>query len=195
MNGKRKEKTQIMFEDMDKKISGWINAGTEKAKGMSESLRLTGVIKDEENKQTEFYKMLGKYFYESHREIADGVAAQWCNEIDMSKQRVEQYQEELQTVKGVMRCPNCGTEISANSTFCHVCGTKMEPKKRPGTRMCPVCGAQLEADAGFCTVCGAKVAPMIDVVEENRTKTCPVCGSEVTQDQKFCMKCGSKVEK
>ena len=106
-----------MFEDMDKKISGWINAGTEKAKGMSESLRLTGVIKDEENKQTEFYKMLGKYFYESHREIADGVAAQWCNEIDMSKQRVEQYQEELQTVKGVMRCPNCGTEISANSTF------------------------------------------------------------------------------
>lgn len=183
-----------MFEDMDKKISGWINAGTEKAKGMSESLRLTGVIKDEENKQTEFYKMLGKYFYESHREIADGVAAQWCNEIDMSKQRVEQYQEELQTVKGVMRCPNCGAEISANSTFCHVCGTKMEPKKRPGTRMCTVCGAQLEADAGFCTVCGAKVAPMIDVVEENRTKTCPVCGSEVTQDQKFCMKCGSKVE-
>ena len=70
----------------------------------------------------------------------------------------------------------------------------MEPKKRPGTRMCTVCGAQLEADAGFCTVCGAKVAPMIDVVEENRTKTCSVCGSEVTQDQKFCMKCGSKVE-
>ena len=92
-----------MFEDMDKKISGWINAGTEKAKGMSESLRLTGVIKDEENKQAEFYKMLGKYFYESHREIADGAAVQWCNEIDMSKQRVEQYQEELQTVKGVMR--------------------------------------------------------------------------------------------
>ena len=36
------------YEDMDKKISGWINAGTEKAKGMSESLRLTGVIKDED---------------------------------------------------------------------------------------------------------------------------------------------------
>ena len=24
-----------MFEDMDKKISGWINAGTEKAKGIN----------------------------------------------------------------------------------------------------------------------------------------------------------------
>ena len=43
-----------MFEDMDKKISGCLHAGTDKAKGMSESLRLTGVIKEEENKQTEF---------------------------------------------------------------------------------------------------------------------------------------------
>ena len=189
-----------MFEDMDKKISGWINAGTEKAKGMSESLRLTGVIKEEENKQTEFYKMLGKYFYECHREIADGEAIQWCNEIDMSKQRVEQYQEKLQPSKGAARCPNCGAAISVNAAFCQVCGAKTtEPKKRPGTRICSTCGAQLEADAGFCTVCGSKVTEVSNgesqnVIEENKTKTCPTCGTEATQDQKFCMNCGTKME-
>ena len=34
-----------MFDDVDKKLSGWFNAGAEKAKGMSETLRLSNAIR------------------------------------------------------------------------------------------------------------------------------------------------------
>jgi hypothetical protein len=37
----------------------------------------------DESMQAQFYKILGKYFYESHRKIADGTVAQWCNESDI----------------------------------------------------------------------------------------------------------------
>ena len=40
-----------MFDDVDKKLSGWFNAGAEKAKGMSETLRLSNAIREEETKQ------------------------------------------------------------------------------------------------------------------------------------------------
>ena len=36
-----------MFDDVDKKLSGWFNAGAEKAKGMSETLRLSNAIREE----------------------------------------------------------------------------------------------------------------------------------------------------
>ena len=35
-----------MFDDVDKKLSGWFNAGAEKAKGMSETLRLSNAIRE-----------------------------------------------------------------------------------------------------------------------------------------------------
>lgn len=44
--------------------------------------------------QAQFYKILGKYYYESHREIADGTVTQWCNEIDIcyKQSRIFYYQ-------------------------------------------------------------------------------------------------------
>ena len=41
-----------MFDDVDKKLSGWFNAGAEKAKGMSETLRLSNAIREEETNTT-----------------------------------------------------------------------------------------------------------------------------------------------
>lgn len=37
-----------LFDDVDQKLSNWINAGTDKAKGMSESMKISGDIKEEE---------------------------------------------------------------------------------------------------------------------------------------------------
>ena len=50
-----------MFDDVDKKLSGWFNAGAEKAKGMSETLRLSNAIREEETKQAELYRQMGLF--------------------------------------------------------------------------------------------------------------------------------------
>ena len=51
-----------VIDIQDKKLSGWFNAGAEKAKGMSETLRLSNAIREEETKQAELYRQMGKYF-------------------------------------------------------------------------------------------------------------------------------------
>ena len=70
-----------------------------------------------------------------------------------------QYKQQQNVLKGMVSCPNCGAQISANSGFCNVCGSKIEkqvsPAPQPGAgKICPKCQKTVEADALFCTFCG-----------------------------------------
>ena len=104
-----------MFDDVDKKLSGWFNAGAEKAKGMSETLRLSNAIREEESKQAELYRQMGKYFYDYFAVAAEGKMKEWCDGVQASQQQVQVYKEQIQTLKGTVSCPNCGAEVSSGS--------------------------------------------------------------------------------
>lgn len=164
-----------MFDDVDKKLSGWFNAGAEKAKGMSETLRLSNAIREEETKQAELYRQMGKYFYDYFAVAAEGKMKEWCDGVKASQQQVQVYKEQIQTLKGTVSCPNCGAEVSSGSAFCNVCGTKIEHKvpKASAGRICPVCGASVPESAAFCTSCGTKIPA---VMEE--AKSAPAVSTE-----------------
>lgn len=53
-----------------------------------------------------------------------------------------------------IKCPNCGTKLSANSKFCQECGNKIEIKK---PAFCTQCGEPVVAGAKFCANCGASL--------------------------------------
>ncbi len=81
------------------------------------------------------------------------------------------------------QCPQCGTKLRPNATFCNKCGSRVEErelakpterikaKKPPVPRQptkpaegvkvelpqCPQCGAKLRPNATFCNKCGARV--------------------------------------
>ena len=138
------------------------------------------------------------------------------NKIENLEAQKKQLQEQMQKIKGTIFCPNCNTEIPANSQFCNVCGTKIEqpqpePPVQSSGRVCAKCGAPLEEDQLFCTNCGAKVeaapapaptpAPIpapVPVVEEPPVSEpekilCPNCGKELKPEQKFCTSCGTQI--
>lgn len=156
-----------MLDDMDKKISGWFNAGAGKAKDMSESLKISGSIREEENKQTELYKQIGQFYFENYGEQAEGQLKEWCSNIAASKEQVMQYKEQLRILKGTVACPNCGAEVPSNSAFCNVCGTKIEvPRRQPKGKVCPNCGAAADAGATFCTTCGTRIQSLTEPVQQ-----------------------------
>ena len=190
-----------MFDDVDKKLSGWFNAGAEKAKGMSETLRLSNAIREEETKQAELYRQMGKYFYDYFAVAAEGKMKEWCDGIKASQQQVQVYKEQIQTLKGTVSCPNCGAEVSSGSAFCNVCGTKIEHKvpKASAGRICPVCGASVPESAAFCTSCGTKIPAVMEEAKSapavsTEKKRCTNCGNELEDGQMFCTVCGTKVE-
>ena len=51
---------------------------------------------------------------------------------------------------GMIVCPNCKAQLSADAKFCDHCGTKLNTK-------CPNCGAVVKPGSAFCSECGEKL--------------------------------------
>ena len=153
------EKQMALFDDVDQKLSNWINAGTDKAKGMSESMKISNDIKEEERNQEELYRQIGLHFYNNYAETAEGQLKDLCLKIDQSKEQVVLKQKRLSVLKGMINCPSCGAEISSGSVFCNVCGNRVQAiqVETKAENVCPKCGAPIEDGFAFCTSCGEKI--------------------------------------
>lgn len=51
---------------------------------------------------------------------------------------------------GMIVCPNCKKQLSADAKFCDHCGTRLG-------RKCPNCGADVKQNSVFCSECGQKL--------------------------------------
>lgn len=51
---------------------------------------------------------------------------------------------------GMIVCPNCKTQLTADAKFCDRCGTRLG-------RKCPNCGADVKQNSVFCSECGQKL--------------------------------------
>lgn len=135
------------LNDFDKKLAQFGQGALKKTKDVSESVRISGAIKEEENWQTELFRKMGEYFYRNCAEQASGEMKEWCEAVQRSRANVLQYQEQLRVLKGVNYCPNCNAEVPANAAFCNNCGTRIvvpqpaAPAPQAGGRCCTSCGA------------------------------------------------------
>ena len=147
------------FDEMDRKLSQFGQSVSNKSREVSEGMRLSSAIKAEEEKQNNLYREVGKYYFENCAANAEGQLKVLCDQIVASMELTSQYKQQQNVLKGMVSCPNCGAQISANSGFCNVCGSKIEkqvsPAPQPGAgKICPKCQKTVEADALFCTFCG-----------------------------------------
>ena len=201
------------FDEMDRKLSQFGQSVSNKSREVSEGMRLSSAIKAEEEKQNNLYREVGKYYFENCAANAEGQLKVLCDQIVASMELTSQYKQQQNVLKGMVSCPNCGSQISANSGFCNVCGSKIEkqvsPAPQPGAgKICPKCQKTVEADALFCTFCGNQfeaqpaapayeepAAPAYEEVHipEVTVPTCVKCGAVLEEGQKFCTVCGTKV--
>ncbi|MBR0355598.1 MAG: zinc ribbon domain-containing protein [Oscillospiraceae bacterium] len=118
-----------------------------------EVARLGSLIAERKKQLSAQCFALGKAYYQAHREdespeFADAIAA-----IGRLFDDIAEAEDELRRIRGLKKCPGCGTDIPAVAVFCPNCGTQV------GTppRRCPVCGRPVRENARFCASCGAKV--------------------------------------
>ena len=147
------------FDEMDRKLSQFGQSVSNKSREVSEGMRLSSAIKAEEEKQNNLYREVGKYYFENCAANAEGQLKVLCDQIVASMELTSQYKQQQNVLKGMVSCPNCGAQISANSGFCNVCGSKIEKQVSPAPQLgagkiCPKCQKTVEADALFCTFCG-----------------------------------------
>lgn len=192
------------LDDVDRTLSNLGRNALKKAKDVSDSARLSGIIREEEEKQKALFVRIGEYVYENELGVLNEPIKEWCDEISASRVRIIKTNEQLTALKGMIKCPQCGESVPARSVFCSACGYKFEEldannghkREENESGVCPNCRRQVEEGTAFCTYCGTRIPtdqPQIEEDEEIPKDICPNCGNKIKPGQTFCIKCGVKL--
>lgn len=196
------------FDELGKKISQTGQSAVKKTKDMAEVAKINSMISDEEKSINNNYYQIGKLYTSMHANDCESDFKGMIDSICESEKKIAEYKEQVQLIKGVVKCEKCGGEVSINSAFCNSCGAPM-PKRVSVQQQdesmvkCSKCGKYVKKGMRFCTSCGnpmqqsTNVPSVAEVVEnqiEKIHRRCPNCGFETDDHETiFCNECGTKM--
>lgn len=137
-----------------------------KAKDVAEIARLSGLIAEDTRRINGLYAQLGRQYAAAHGDDPDCEYAEELCQLREQEERVARYRKQMQSLKGLVPCANCGAEIPVNAAFCSVCGGPAPRDPGPDTAVpdqpaalqCPQCGEVYLGEAAvFCSKCGQKL--------------------------------------
>lgn len=98
----------------------------QKSSDMVETTKLNMSITQEREKINKLYNEIGAAVYEQYKLGNDLGLGDKCMQIAEHEAKIEEYQAKILEIKNAMKCPGCGAEVSAETTFCANCGTKIK---------------------------------------------------------------------
>jgi len=188
-----------IFDDLGKKISQTGQTAVQKTREMADIARINSMISDEEKKVNNNYFSVGKLYVAMFSANPNEEFLGMITSINESEKKVKEYRQQIQDIKGIQRCEQCGTEVVKGAAFCNACGHAM-PKVQEviiedGIK-CEKCGEMVKKGIRFCTSCGnpMSIAQLPSPEPQNDSeKTCSNCGVKLTADIDFCTECGTKI--
>lgn len=152
------------LESLGSKVSEAGNKIAETARNNSQISQLQNAVAQYQLQMDDAFKMLGSLTYNKIKdpESPEPDYQQYVAEIDRLNEQMNQAINNLDAVRGVTRCPNCGAEVPFGSTFCGHCGIKIvQPADRQNIaaiqHLCPGCGREYEEGSRFCLYCGHRL--------------------------------------
>lgn len=196
------------FDDLGKKLSQAGQTAVQKTKEMTDIARINSMISDEEKKVNDNYYQIGKLYAAMHQTDFESDFAGMITAIKESETKIRDYKQQIQDIKGVVRCEKCGAEVASNVAFCSSCGAPM-PKQdmlenNSNLIKCTGCGAMVDKNMRFCTSCGKPTADIVNTTNDIPTvknesaaepvaNKCPNCGVAIAEGLAFCTECGTKL--
>lgn len=209
------------FDDLGKKISQASQSVVQKTQGLSEVSRLNSVIDEAEKQVENSYLQIGKLYVAMHAADFEPDFAGMVNTIREAEARIRDSKEQIQRIKGFVRCEKCGEFVDNTAAFCSTCGEAM-PRRLldENTIRCTSCGQLVPKDMRFCTFCGKPTVDILQAVPAatsaavstspetaeatpeqtpsgERTASaacfCPQCGAPAADGMAFCANCGTKL--
>ncbi len=151
-----------LFDELKKKVVDATQTTVKATKDLAATTRLNAQVADEQRKIEGLYTQIGKLYFEQCDGAAEEPFAELCSAVNESNALIEKLKTEIQIVKGIKVCPNCGNEVPAASAFCGNCGTAVadlvveEEAEVDETPKCIHCGAEIQEGDMFCGSCGQK---------------------------------------
>ena len=191
------------WNNLSQKTSETTAKAVQKAKELSDIAKFNGMISEEETKINNTYYQIGKLYAAMHLHDCEKEFEGMIAVVQESNEKIQSYKQQIQDIKGVVRCAQCGAEVQAGTAFCSSCGAAM-PKAQPAQAddavRCEGCGAMVKQGVRFCTSCGRPMAQFTGAETSNETpvsvqdkRLCPNCGAEAEEGADFCMECGTRM--
>lgn len=189
------------FEELGRRVSDFGQGVATKTKNFSDVSKLNGAIADLERQIANAYAGIGKAYYEAHKDDPNAEQREGIAYINSAMEQIRQYQEQVKVIRGIVKCPHCGADVSATAPFCSSCG---KSTGFAGAKIvCPVCGAQMAPGTAFCTACGnrlpqqaaqpANAQPPVQPQQPPAERYCPNCHAKLAPGDTFCTNCGAGV--
>ena len=115
----------MKFDEISKKVKKFSKNTVEEVQKMNEVRILNGKISDAKKQVNQLYLEMGKKLYEQYKEAPFEGFETEIRTITEKIELIGQIKEQVRTVKGVVLCPCCNTEVPQGERFCSNCGNKM----------------------------------------------------------------------
>ena len=168
------------LDDIGKSFSGMGQSVAKQTKTLANTAQYNTSIAEKKRQLTKLYAELGEICYRNYREALGPDEQDLLDQIEAMQAELEDLEERLREVKGVIKCPACGADVASGAAFCTNCGTRIlrenasvepaGPEPVPAGRTCPSCGVTLPPNCRFCTNCGARVEEAGEEPEESLTQ-------------------------
>jgi len=142
-------------------------AEAKRQKAMTEISNLNSAIAHEEHMIADTFRQLGVEYFNKNKDNSDAPFYGLIAAILSARQRMDEYRDQIEQVKAIVKCEACGTDIPTGFgyTICTNCGTPLktaETAPEVNYIRCFSCGRPLSQDTKFCTGCGK---PMTEIIQ------------------------------
>ena len=120
-----------ILDDLSKKVTDAAKAVSRRTQEAADAVKLNGQIASLQEQIEDRFSQVGKAYYAVHTGTGNEAADKLCAEIEKLQTEQKDIREQLDNLRNVKRCPNCGESQATSATFCAGCGTKMPEVKNP----------------------------------------------------------------
>lgn len=114
------------FDELGKKLTQVGEAAAEKTKDVAEFTKIKAKSLDVSGKLDKAYIALAKRYLEIHPAGDEEAMKLVVDAVYALEDQLKELEKQLQSLKGVVKCTECGAECPADAAFCSVCGAEIK---------------------------------------------------------------------
>ncbi len=178
--------------DIMNRVNKTISDAGQKTRNAADIANLNKDISNNKKKIDQLYGQLGELYYNAHSDAPEQGFQEVVSNITELQDQINDWNDQIQELKGFIKCPNCGEYVEGTARACPNCGESLLPE---GAKVCPNCGAVItDQDVKFCQYCGARLDDPSKSEQTVIHQPGPIqckCGAILEKDDMFCSRCGT----
>lgn len=118
------------FDDLSKNIQSKSQVAGAAIKEKTDTIKIKNSINANNARINDVYKEIGEKFYAAHKtdEQLEFMYVELFEKIKGFEKENEELNNQLNEVKKIVKCPNCGKENDKEAAFCFSCGSQLPSK-------------------------------------------------------------------